>query len=185
MITGFYLMIGKQGSGKTAFTTKHIMDARDEVANRKVFCNYELYNIPHTRITFNKDPNDKSDTLDILEQLKTDPNFFNNSIMVLDEIHVYLDSLDFMKKNNRSLHSFFSQLRKRKIYLLATTQYLLNVDVRVRRQLFNVFEMKHVKGCIFQASVHEVDGYYSEYIRSDYYDLSNYFSEYDTNEVIT
>ena len=104
--------------------------------------------------------------------------------MLIDEIHIYFDSRDFMRSNIRNIQTFFSQLRKRNILLLATTQYILNLDVRIRRQAQAVFEMEHVKNGIFKANLTKIDGYFTEFIRSDLYDLSSYYKYYNTNEII-
>lgn len=181
---GFYLAIGQQGSGKTILITKLLIDNLKEHPNRKVFSNYTLYGIDYQPIAFNTENVHNKSKLNILDMLDQDVNYFNNSIMLLDEIHVDLDSLDFMKKNNRRMQVFFSQLRKRNILLLGTTQYLMNVDVRLRRQCLNVFEMKHIKKDIFEVTTHEIDGYYSVPVTTYLLDLSDYYNFYDTNEVI-
>jgi hypothetical protein len=178
---GFYIAIGQQGSGKTLLITKLCADNYDK--DRKVFSNYALLKLPYQKITFDKSKNPKS--ISILDQLDTDPNFFNNSIMLLDEIHLYLDSLDFMRKNNRRLQTFFSQLRKRNILLLATTQYIMNVDIRIRRQCMNVFEMNHIYKDLFKVTTHKIDGYFTEEVSSYNIVLSDYYDHYDTNEIIT
>lgn len=183
---GFYLAIGKQGSGKTCFITKCLIDNLDK--NKKVFSNYSLFNgIDYERVTFDKTKTKyKNDNkvIDILEMLESNDNYFNNSIMLIDEIHVYFDSLDFMKKNNRIIQIFFSQLRKRNILLLGTTQYILNLDIRIRRQALNVFEMSNIKDTVFKCDVSEIDGYYTNFIRSELFNLEEYFKYYDTNEII-
>lgn len=185
---GFYLSIGKQGSGKTLFITKLVSE---NLKDRKVFSNYHLTKIPYERISFNKeaykeilDDTEYNNIIDILEMLERDVNYFNNSIMLLDEIHVDLDSLDYMKGSNRKLQKFFSQLRKRNILLLGTTQYIMNLDVRIRRQCMNVFEMKHLKKDIFEVTTHDIDGYYSTPISTYLIDLSDYYDSYNTNEII-
>jgi hypothetical protein len=178
---GFYIAIGRQGSGKTLFITKHLVDNLN--TNRKIYSNYTLYEgIEYQRITFDnkKDKN----SIDILKALEEDSNYFNNSIMLIDEIHLYFDSRDFMRKNIRIIQTFFSQLRKRNILLLATTQYILHLDVRIRRQALGVFEMSHIKDTIFKADFYEIDGYYTNFIRSDLFDLGEYYKYYDTNELI-
>ena len=178
---GFYLAIGKQGSGKTLFITKLAIDNKE---NRKIFSNYTLYGVEHQKITLGNDEEIERGALDILDTLDKDKNYFNDSIMLLDEIHIYLDSLDFMRKNNRRLHTFFSQLRKRNILLLGTTQYLMNVDVRIRRQCMYVFEMKNLTSGVFKVITHEIDGYYSQPVSDYNLDLSDYYNYYDTNEII-
>lgn len=181
---GFYVSIGKQGSGKTALITKLLVDNLEQAPSRKVFSNYTLFGIDYTPIAFDTKNPKNVDKINILDTLDSDPDYFNNSIMLLDEIHIDLDSLDFMKKNNRRMQKFFSQLRKRKILLLGTTQYIMNLDVRLRRQCLNVFEMKHLKRGVFNCTTHEIDGYYTTPITNYLIDLTDYFNKYDTNEVI-
>ena len=182
ILNGFYLAIGKQGAGKTLFITKLAIDNYNE--ERKLFSNYTIYNRDFQKITLGNEEEKNKGAIDILEALDNDVNFFDNSIMLLDEIHIYLDSLDFMRKNNRRLQVFFSQLRKRNILLLGTSQYILNVDIRIRRQCKNVFEMQRIKDNIFHVTTHEIDGYYTKSISNYYIDLSDYYDFYNTNEII-
>ncbi len=190
MMNGFYIAIGKQGSGKTLFITKLMVEEKLTNPKRKVFSNYTIFGLDYERITFDRDiekerglEDDK--IIDILEQLDDNPNYFNNSIMLLDEIHIYLDSLDFMKKNNRRMQTFFSQLRKRNILLLGTTQYIMNVDIRIRRQCMAVFSMTNKGEGIFEVVTHEIDGYYTTPISEKHVVLTDYYDYYDTNEIIT
>ena len=179
-MNGFYIAIAQQGEGKTLFITKLCVD--NDNGNRPIFSNYTLFKRPYQGITLDKsrDP----DKISILDKLDEDKNFFNNSIMLLDEIHIYFDSLDFMKKNSRKMHIFFSQLRKRNILLLATTQYIMNVDIRIRRQCKNVFEMSHIHKDLFSVTTHKIDGYFTKEISRYNVLLNDYYDEYDTNEII-
>ena len=176
---GFYLAIGRQGSGKTAFITKLLID--NYTSDRKVYSNYSLFGIDYEKITFDNKRN--KNAIDILKVISDNPDYFNNSIMLLDEIQIYFDSRDFMKQNNRIIQNFFSQLRKRNILLLATTQYILHLDIRIRRQALAVFQMTNLNG-IFRVEVHEIDGYYTKFIRTELVNLKDYFKYYDTNELI-
>ena len=177
---GFYLAIGRQGSGKTAFITKLLVD--NYTSDRKVYSNYSLFGIDYEKITFDNKRN--KNAIDISKVISENPDYFNNSIMLLDEIHIYFDSRDFMKQNNRIIQNFFSQLRKRNILLLATTQYILHLDIRIRRQALAVFQMTNLKDGIFRVEVHEIDGYYSRFIRNELVNLNDYFKYFDTNELI-
>jgi GTPase SAR1 family protein len=181
-VIGFILIIGRQGSGKTLMAVKLVND--ESVEQRPIYSNCSLYGVKYTPITFNPQIESNKDKLDILSTLDANPDYFNNSIMLIDEIHLYLDSLDFMRKNNRRLQTFFSQLRKRKILLIGTTQYLMNLDIRIRRQCLNVLEMSHLKSSIFKVETHDIDGYYTEFVSSYKCDLKEYYNKYDTNELI-
>ena len=176
---GFYLAIGRQGSGKTAFITKLLVD--NYTSDKRVYSNYSLYGIDYEKITFNKK---NENSIDILEVISDNPNYFNNSIMLLDEIHIYFDSRDYMKRENRIIQNFFSQLRKRNILLLGTTQYVLNLDNKIRRQALAVFQMTNLKDGIFRVDVHEIDGYYTSFIKTELVNLNDYFKFYDTHELI-
>ena len=177
-MNGFYLATGKQGSGKTLFITKLLYTEKDD---RKIFSNYKLFGLEFEYITFDEEDENKTD---ILKALRDNPHYFDNSIMLLDEIHIYFDSLDFMRKNNRNMQKFFSQLRKRNILLLATTQFIYNLDVRIRRQCMNVFDMQHIYQGLFRVTTHEIDGYFTEEISRFDVDLSEYYDKYDTTELI-
>jgi len=181
-MNGFYISIGKQGYGKTVFITKIAVDEFN--GDRPIFSNYTLNKLPYQSITFDKTKKPHHDSISILDKLDENPNFFNNSIMLLDEIHIYLDSLDFMRKNNRRMQIFFSQLRKRNILLLATTQYIMNVDIRIRRQCKNVFEMEHIYKDLFKVTTSVIDGYFTEEISSYNVVLKDYYDHYNTNEII-
>jgi len=179
-MNGFYIAVGRQGSGKTVLITKLCVE--NFIDKRPIFSNYTLKKLPFTAITF--DNTREPDKLSILDKLDENPDFFNNSIMLLDEIHIYLDSLDFMRANNRRMQVFFSQLRKRNILLLATTQYIMNVDIRIRRQCKNVFEMEHIYKDLFKITTHIIDGYFTEEINNYNLVLAEYYKHYDTNEII-
>lgn len=200
-MNGFYIALGPQGCGKSLFITKHTVDnyfpqksvITENSTHRLVFSNYSLYGLEYQPISFDiskerqiiKIINGKEvPIIDILKKLEEDENYFDNSIMLLDEIHIYFDSRDFMANNKRQVQTFFSQLRKRNILLLATTQYILNLDVRIRRQCKMVFEMSQVKEHIFKSRFYSIDGYYTEYIREELFNLSEYYKYYDTLEII-
>jgi len=181
-MNGFFIATGRQGSGKTILITKMCTDEYEK-SQRKIFSNYTLFKLPFQRVSL--DHSERENTISILEQLETDPNHFNHSIILLDEIHLYLDSLDFMRKHNRQLQTFFSQLRKRDILLLATTQYFMNVDIRIRRQCLKVFDMEHIYKDLFKVVVFQVDGYLYEEKENYNLILNEYYDAYDTLEVIT
>ena len=60
---GFYLAIGRQGSGKTAFVTKLLIDNYSN--DKKVYSNYSLFGIDYEKITFDNKKNKNS--IDILK----------------------------------------------------------------------------------------------------------------------
>ena len=97
---GFYVAIGRQGSGKTAFITKLLVD--NYTSDKRVYSNYSLFSIDYERITFDKEIKKDEKAIDILKVIRKNPDYFNNSIMLLDEIHIYFDSRDYIFQSTRS-----------------------------------------------------------------------------------
>ena len=175
MISGLYIAIGSQGSGKTLFQVKNLFDEIEKNPDRTVYSNLKSLTCKHIYFNFK----------DFVKLVSNMDDEINNSIILVDEMHLYFDSLDFMKKDSRIAQVFFSQLRKRDILVLGTTQYLMNLDIRIRRQAFNVFDMYHIYKSLFQVTVNDIDGYvYSEKNRFKI-DLADYYDKYDTKEIIT
>ena len=171
---GFYLAIGAQGSGKTLLSVALIFELTKLYPERKIFSNIELYGIQYERFDF--------DTL--LENIKLNNSYYDNSIILFDELHIFLNSLDFYKKENRLVQGFFSQLRKRKIIILGTSQYILNVDVRIRRQAIRVFEIYKRNNDIYEVIIHLIDGYFTRQIDTLLLKLDKYYKCYNTYEII-
>ena len=181
---GLYIAVGKQGSGKTLFMIKLLID--NLKYKSKIFSNINLYNIDrdYTKISLSTREDTITDVPLMLDMLDDDINIFNDSIILLDEIHKDLDSRDFWSESSRKIQGFFSQLRKRNCLVLATAQYFMLIDNRVRKQCFNVFDMRKISNEMFNVVVSEVDGYYYRPIINYDVKLSDYFKYYDTNEIV-
>ena len=181
---GLYIAVGRQGSGKSAFMVKLLID--NLKYKSKIFSNINLYNIDrdYTKISLSTREDTITDVPLMLDMLDDDINVFNDSIIFLDEIHKDLDSRDFWSESSRKIQGFFSQLRKRNCLVLATAQYFMLIDNRVRKQCFNVFDMRKISNEMFNVVVSEVDGYYYRPIINYDVKLSDYFKYYDTNEIV-
>ena len=181
---GLYIAVGRQGSGKTLFMVKLLID--NLKYKSKIFSNINLYNIDrdYTKISLSTREDTITDVPLMLDMLDDDINIFNDSIILLDEIHKDLDSRDFWSESSRKIQGFFSQLRKRNCLVLATAQYFMLIDNRVRKQCFNVFDMRKISNEMFNVVVSEVDGYYYRPIINYDVKLSDYFKYYDTNEIV-
>ncbi len=181
---GLYIAVGRQGSGKTVFMIKLLID--NLKYKSKIFSNINLYNIDrdYTKISLSTREDTITDVPLMLDMLDDDINIFNDSIIFLDEIHKDLDSRDFWSESSRKIQGFFSQLRKRNCLVLATAQYFMLIDNRVRKQCFNVFDMRKISDEMFNVVVSEVDGYYYRPIINYDVKLSDYFKYYDTNEIV-
>lgn len=205
--SGFYVAIGQQGSGKTAFIT-YLAVSEYQQNKRLILSNYTLFDIPclyyddkvlidlltsdtlietvYIPKRFNDRPyNIAQEYYKIMGVYpKNNDDYLNNSIILLDEIHVYFDAYDFFKKNPRIISSFISQLRKRKILLLGTTQRILKIPIRMRSEVKYVLDMQEHNG-LFKCVFNQIDGYYYKPFKTLTLDLRNYFKYYDTNEIIT
>lgn len=195
---GFYVAIGKQGSGKTAFITSLMINEYNN-ENRLILSNYHLKEIPYIKIDLptilelikSKELVTEFEGNNLAKQYEdimgkpptTNDDYLNNSIILLDEVHIYFDSYDFLKNENRTISAFASQLRKRNTLLLATTQYLLQVSIRLRKQAKFIFDLSK-DGKMFQCAINEIDGYYTKPLSTIKIDLRPYFRFYDTNEII-
>ena len=171
---GFYLIIGPQGSGKTLLGVALLFELSKIFPEKKIFSNTDLYNIKYEKYNFDG----------LLENIKYNNSYYDNSVILFDEIHIFLNSLDYYKKQNRLVQGFFSQLRKRKIILIGTAQYILNVDVRIRRQAKRVFEVFKRNNHIYEVNIHLIDGYFTQQIDSILLKLDMYYNKYNTYEII-
>ena len=171
---GFYLIIGPQGSGKTLLSVALLFELSKKYPDKRVFSNTDLYGIDYEKFNFD----------DLLNNIKNDNHYYDNSIILFDEIHIFLNSLDYHKKQNRLVQGFFSQLRKRRIILIGTAQYILNVDVRIRRQSKRVFEIFKRNNNIYEVHIHLIDGYFTQYLDSVFLKLDDYYDKYNTYDII-
>lgn len=173
--SGLYIAIGPQGSGKTLMMVKNLYDELEKNPARRVFANMRKLKCEHEYFNFKQ----------FLDLVTIPDDSLNGSIFFIDEIHLYFDSLDFTKKDSRKAQVFFSQLRKRGILVLATTQYLMQLDIRIRRQATNVFDMEHIFKNLYQVTTNDIDGYLYRPISKFKITLDDYWDKYDTNEIIT
>jgi hypothetical protein len=108
---------GGLGSGKTLGMTFFLFMEK-LVMLKKVYANYWL-DIQYT-------PLDMSEVLAEMADLK-------NVAIGIDEFHIFCDSRIAASKRNRLISYFALQTRKRNVALYFTTQFLDQVDKRLRR----------------------------------------------------
>lgn len=208
---GLYITVGRQGSGKTALITMIAVKTHLENPSRIILSNYDL-KIPHLKINMNSivelvrsvelvdlvelvrinsDGTEETYIYDLASEYekltgnypKSNNDYLNNSLILIDEIHVYFDSYDYLKEENRIISSFTSQLRKRNVLMLASTQYLLSVSIRIRKQATFVIDMLK-NGTFFECDINEIDGNYNYFLTTEIADIRPYFKYYNTNEII-
>jgi len=112
--------IGSMRSGKTLTMTRELY--KEYINGRKVYSNYWL-NFPHEELDIN----------DLDEAIRRkDTSRFDNAVIGIDEIHVYLDSRTSGAKRNRITSYFMTQSGKMNCRILWTSQFLRQVELRIR-----------------------------------------------------
>ena len=112
------LFVGSMGSGKTLSMVKMAYEYHKQ--GYKILSNMKL-NFPHRYIT-SKD----------VQEFASNQEQLYNTVVLLDEIHIFMDSRRSGSKKNLLTSYFLTQTRKQKVKLLATTQHRHQVDRRLR-----------------------------------------------------
>lgn len=122
-----------------------------------------------------------------LKEMAELPDELTNAVVLMDELHVGADSYDFMKSSSKAFYMFATQLRKRKVNWYYTTQIFTQVAKRIRMQTDYLITMENTrKEHLFNVHVYDrrkVENI-NDPINQFKFDGSDYFSEYDTDEVI-
>lgn len=172
---------GARGRGKTLTMVKDAFQFKKDGYNI-------LSNI---KLSFGKHINND----DIL--LLNKDSDINNCVLIIDEIQIFFDSRNSMRKQNISFSNFVQQIRKRNIIVLATTQYSNTIDLRLRQHLdiiaypnfikkFNVCEVTYIDLTRLEDNfliVNEEDKLKPKQIKV-VYDARDVFKLYNTNEMI-
>jgi hypothetical protein len=111
---------GSLGGGKTLYMTRCLYKEKQSRGNARVISNYKL-NFPFEFI-------EATEIFEMKESLK-------NTIMGIDEFHIFLDCRKSSNKKNTLLTYFILQTRHLGVHLYFTTQDIGQVDVRLRRML--------------------------------------------------
>lgn len=172
MIAGF---IGDIGGGKTASMIRDVYIKY--LQGRKIYSNIKL-NFDYEPITI--------EDLIAMSEGKID---INEAVIVLDELHIYMDSRTSASKRNRIISYFGLQTRKMDVDLYYTTQYINQVDLRIRNLTNCLVE------CYTTDSPYEKDVKYTLNIinyrkinkvvtKKSIFKTNNVYSLYDTKEVV-
>jgi molybdopterin-guanine dinucleotide biosynthesis protein len=162
-------IVGRRGFGKTAFMTAIGYDSH--LQGYQVFANYHL-KFPHEQIS--------------LEELSELPAHVHDCVVLMDEFHTGADAYDFFTKRARSLTKFVTQLRKRRVTFLYTTQYIEQIAKRLRVQTDYIVMMRPNGRGVFTAYIRDPHLPYEEQIiNAITEDLTPVFKLYDTNEIVT
>ena len=164
MIIGF---IGNIGSGKTLSMVKKAYEQYKR--GKTIYSNFKL-NFPFKEINH--------ETLINMKNSNTD---LKNSVVLIDEAHIYLDSRRSASKINVILSYFILQSRKKSCDIYYTTQFIGQVDKRLRdtthaiilcktRKIrenlsitLNIIELRKVEGSDFRFSSFRSNPYFALY----------------------
>lgn len=91
--------------------------------NRRVFSNYELFGIPHTRIK----------SLGDLENMR-------DGFVAADELWLWLDARTSSKQMNKVSSDLLLKSRKRGLTLAFTAQHQSQIDARIRKSQMSLSE---------------------------------------------
>jgi hypothetical protein len=164
-------ILGTRGSGKTLFMTglAHRYFSKDKC---KIYANYHLTKIPYQYITF--------------AELATLPDDLYDAVVFLDEIQVGADSYEIFKKSNKSITTFATQLRKRRITLYYSTQVFTMATKRLRQQTNFIIECHptSMNGVVDVLIFDRALPFQQQLIKQFEFDGRPFFGAYDTDEVI-
>jgi len=166
VILGF---IGGMGSGKSLSMVRQAYSYY--LQGYTVYSNMKL-NFPYVELT-----------LDLLLQYSNDDIPFYDSVLLIDEIHIFMDSRRSGSIRNVLISYFITQTRKQKVKLMYTTQYLIQVDKRLRQNTSALTKCRQIKvgnGLMVTYNIIVTE----EQTFKDYFVSNKYYGLYDTEEII-
>jgi len=162
---------GAIGSGKTLYMTRCLYKEGARNPDVRIATNYKLNNIKHDIIK-------ASELFSLKQSLK-------DTVLGIDEMHIFMDCRDSLKLTNKMLTHFILQTRHLGVQLYFTTQDISQVDIRLRRMLdYLVYMSKTMHDGWFRlriidyTDVMQIKQTKQVFHGKDYYDL------YDTTEII-
>lgn len=129
--------LGQDGDGKTLHMVIDFLFAY--LAGKPIYTNMKGLKIPHTYI----DADDIGDA--VLHDNSILDSYDGPKVLGIDEIQTVLDGRNAMSRDNRKMTLFVSQIRKRKLDLIYTSQYVSGADPRVRQLIRKVVNLKAVR----------------------------------------
>lgn len=159
-------ILGKQGMGKTLLMTALLKRYHDK--GYKVITNY---GVTFTQNRINK------------QMLLQQDDELTNGVVALDEIHILGDSYVNRGKKVQLLSYFFTQLRKREIDLIYTTQHFNTVQKRIRQNTDIVIKSLGRLGNTDYFKYTLLDNYTGQ-LKTFRLDAKEIYKYYDTTEII-
>jgi hypothetical protein len=170
MIIGY---VGDMGSGKTLSMVKMAY-----MLHLKGYTIYSNIKMKFPFQYFNLD--------DILSYAENDTNFVN-TVFLVDEAHIFMDSRASMTKRNLILSYFILQTRKKNVWLFFTTQYYHQIDKRLRASSNAIVECSSKvldDGRMYALNKFNIVKNQKIIEKSFVFHANKYFTLYDTNEVV-
>jgi len=184
-------IIGNKGDGKTLFMTKCLVDYKTQ--ENYIYSNYKLSKIKHNILNVN-----------MLQDFQNNNKNLENTLIGIDEAHIFLDSRNFMSKKNKTIGYFLLQSRKRKIKCFLTFQKINQIDIRLRQNTsffvfcnsYEIVGQKLVKliegeplfdekNVIIIYDIWKTDKINNfEFVGKNCFYAKDYYNYYDTNEII-
>ena len=109
-----------------------------------------------------------------------DKNELRKAVVLMDEMHIALDSRTSMTKRNIIISYFLLQTRKRDVHIIGTTQYLHQIDKRVRSTAEMFISSKFIKR--EDKVLNRI--FYNNIVSYRSFKASTYYGYYDTNKII-
>ena len=170
-------LVGDKGSGKTLFLRALAQEFHNEKLN--VYANFQIFGIDYTHINFT--------------YLADLPDNLRDGVILLDEAQMGLDAYKWYDKQSTKLSKLFTQLRKRNLEIVYSTQRWPTVNYRVRDITDYIFAFEAgrdsedhlIKGTSLisisnRSRATRADPAYKQLI----FDGRKYFGMYNTDEII-
>jgi len=162
-------ILGDRGSFKSCFVTSLAYSYAKNKIN--VFTNMEFTNIKHVRVTF--------------KDVSTFPEYLENGIIILDEMHVGADAYNFLKGEVQKITQFITQIRKRNLSFIYITQNYNTIAKRLRLQTDYMYIMSKSKiPDHANIEIRDVKNNYEIVNRIEGFYGKPYYPYYNTNQII-
>lgn len=171
MIVGF---LGRMGSGKTLSLTRQVY--KEYKKGKKIISNMH-FNFVYTPLT-----------LEMLLQYDNENTQLHDTVIVIDEAHVYLDSRTSVSKRNRIISLFLTQTRKKNVHLYYTTQSFDQVDKRLRNNsdvLIVCKTLPYKNGLKITYNTLNIKEELGFRVAKTWFISNKFFNLYDTSQVIS
>lgn len=126
---GLVIFVGGQGTGKTLSAVNYVYNLKKFYPDSIIVTNIDLKDFPVDNETVFRFEN--------ADDLKKYKNGFRGVIFLIDEIHLYFNSLQ-SKNINMDVMTQIAQQRKQRIHIVATSQVFGRMAKPLREQFSNV-----------------------------------------------